>query len=207
VQNTQEVSDPAGPADGWPDTLPTRISGRQLGRRPAVAADDGFLRTLFAEARPELGLLPEPVREQLIRLQFEAQRRQYQAYPPEPGGQRATDWILELRGTDGAEPVGRCYLLPGPTEIKLLDLAVRERLRGQGIGSSVLDRLCSVAERAGVPLRLTVWQANAGAIRLYRRLGFVEDGADGGYLRMHWTAPRPAPENAEAETIGDANDG
>jgi ribosomal protein S18 acetylase RimI-like enzyme len=189
VQNAQEISESDTPVSGWPARLASPSLAGQLCARPAEAVDEDFLLTLFAESRPELGLLPEPVRDQLIRLQFEAQLRQYRADAPD-----ATDWILELHGsgTGGSEPepVGRCYLRQGATEIRLLDLAVRTRMHGHGAGSSVLGQLCAVAERAGVPLRLSVWQANEAAIRLYRRLGFVEDGAEGGYLRMHWTAAR-----------------
>ncbi|MFL6161773.1 MAG: GNAT family N-acetyltransferase [Jatrophihabitantaceae bacterium] len=188
MQNAQQTSEPYDSSLGWPAPLTSPLLAGQLRQRPAQAADDDFLLALFAEARPELGLLPEPVREQLLRLQFEAQRRQYRADTPD-----AVDWILELHRGDEAEqaPVGRCYLRLGPDELRLLDLAVTERLRGNGVGSSVLEQLRTVAERAGVPLRLSVWQANDGAIRLYRRLGFVEDGdqdSAGGYLRMHWAA-------------------
>ena len=205
MQNTHEISGPAEPVPGWSGTPTGLISGRQLCRRPAAAADDAFLLTLFGQARPELGLLPESVREQLVRLQFEAQRRQYRADAP-----AAIDWILELRGngtgSSEPEPVGRCYLLRDDTELRLLDLAVCPRLRGQGIGSSVLGELRTMAEQAGVRLRLSVWQANDGAIRLYRRLGFLEDGADGGHLRMLWTTPKPAPGSAEADNARGATD-
>ena len=161
-----------------------------LTARPAGPDDDAFLLALFAEARPELALLPEPVRQQLIELQFRAQRGQYRSDAPD-----GIDWVLILDRDGTAQPVGRCYLLQDEDQHRLLDLTIATEFRGQGLGSVVLDRLCSAAGSAGVPLRLSVWQANVGAIRLYRRHGFLaesaEAGTDGelaGYLWMQWSA-------------------
>jgi len=162
-----------------------------LSQRPAGAADRAFLRRLFAESRPELALLPDEVRGPLIDLQFDSQLTQYRRTAPD-----AVDWILLVDDDGGAEPVGRCYLAEGVEEHRLLDLAIREHWRGRGLGSLVLERLCASAARAGVHLRLTVWQDNRDALRLYRRLGFVSDdgfgdstGAPpGGYLALRWSA-------------------
>lgn len=164
-----------------------------LSQRPAADADHDFLRRLFAESRPELAVLPGEVREQLIDLQFASQLAQYRSSAPD-----AVDWILLLDHDGTTERVGRCYLSQGVQEHRLLDLAIRERWRGRGLGSIVLERLCAAAAHAGVPLRLSVWSANHGALRLYRRLGFVADsdrfsestgGAQPlGYLRLRWSA-------------------
>lgn len=132
-------------------------------------------------------MLPEAVRGQLIHLQFQSQSNQYRSAAPD-----AVDWILELDVAGRPEPVGRCYLHQGSGEHRLLDLALRPERRGQGLGSEVLERLCADAERAGVPLRLSVWRANQDAIRFYRRHGFVADGAESptdgdesvGYLQL-----------------------
>jgi len=156
-------------------------------------ADNDFLLTLFAESRPDLALLPEAVRAQLIRMQFDSQLSQYRSSAPE-----AVDWILELDQDGRAEPVGRCFLAQGAEEHHLLDLAISSRWRRHGLGSIVLARLCDGARRAGVPLRLNVWHANQDALRLYLRHGFGPDGAasgiDGdppetpGYLALRWPA-------------------
>lgn len=177
VQNAQVSAQQTGPAA--PSTGPVTA-------RPAVADDDDFLLALFAESRPELALLPEPARQQLIELQFRAQRGQYQSDAPD-----AVDWVLELDRDGSVRPVGRCYLLQAETQHRLLDLAIATEFRGQGLGSAVLGHLCAAAGAAGVPLRLSVWQDNAGAIRLYQRLGFRTEAADGeptGYLGLRWAA-------------------
>lgn len=160
--------------------------------RPATPGDERFLRELFAESRPDLALLPEALRPQLIDLQFASQRQQYRTAAPE-----AIDWIVQADLGGRLEPVGRCYVWQQPHEHRLLDLAIGRRWRGRGIGRTALERLCDEARRAGVPLGLSVWQQNEDALRLYRRLGFV--GADPGsspvgaaaptgYLRLRWSA-------------------
>jgi ribosomal protein S18 acetylase RimI-like enzyme len=123
-------------------------------------------------------------------MQFDSQLSQYRNSAPD-----AVDWILELDQEGRSEPVGRCYLRQGAEEHHLLDLAISLRWRRHGLGSIVLARLCADAERAGVPLRLSVWHANQDALRLYLRHGFVADGAESGdapettgYLALRWSA-------------------
>ena len=172
----------------WPRS--SQLASRLSHRRSAIS-DQEFLLTLFAESRPEVALLPEAVRPALTRMQFDSQRSQHRSSAPD-----AVDWILELDVDGRAEPVGRCYLLQGQQEHRLLDLAIRPQWRRHGFAGTVLAWLCADAARAGVPLRLTVWHANHDALRLYHRHGFVADdaGRDGdvpelsGYLRLR----RPA---------------
>jgi ribosomal protein S18 acetylase RimI-like enzyme len=159
--------------------------------RRATVDDQGLLRELFAESRPDFALLPEAAREQLIQLQYDSQRAQYRAAAPD-----AIDWILEVEAGDRIEPVGRSYVWQQAHEHRLLDLAIRRDRRGRGIGRAVLEALQAEATAAGVPLRLTVWHDNHDALRLYRRLGFVVDGGDqpavpAGYLSLRWTAGAP----------------
>jgi ribosomal protein S18 acetylase RimI-like enzyme len=156
--------------------------------RRVTAEDDGFLRDLFAESRPDLDLLPEAVRAQLITLQYESRRDQYRASAP-----GAIDSIVEVEVDGHVEPVGRCYFWQQPHEHRLLDLAIRPAWRGRGVGSTVLERLRAEAGRAGVPLRLTVWADNGDALRLYLRHGFVPEDGDPaagppGYRWLRWPA-------------------
>lgn len=192
MQNAHQTSESDASEEGWPARLIHQPLAGSLCPRPAEPADDDFLLELFAEARPELGLLPEPVRSQMLRLQLQAQRRQYRADAP-----AGVDWILELDRGGPPERVGRCYLAKGPADYRLLELAVGVAWRGRGIGSAVLGRICVAAGQAGVPLRLSVWQGNEGAARLYRRLGFVEHGAAGGYLQLQWTPSESTDEQVQ----------
>lgn len=52
---------------------------------------------------------------------------------------------------------------------ELDDLYVLSPFRGQGIGTTILNRCIEVSK---APLWLYVFKQNAGAIRLYRRFGF-----------------------------------
>ena len=190
VQNAQGIGGAAGREPAWSQSI--QLADR-FSQRRSQTSDNDFLLTLFEESRPDLALLPEAVRGQLIRMQFDSQLSQYRAAAPD-----AVDWILELDSDGRMEPVGRCYLQRGATEHRLLDIAIRFQWRGHGLGSIVLARLCADAARAGVPLRLSVWHANSDALRLYHRIGFVTDDTETGndsdvsemtgYLKLRWSA-------------------
>jgi ribosomal protein S18 acetylase RimI-like enzyme len=145
--------------------------------RPALAADDAFLRRLYVDARPELRFLPP----QLVELQIAAQQVQYRRDHP-----RAVDEVVEV----GGEQVGRCWTADDGGELQLLDLAVRSDRRRQGIGRAVLGVVADRAAAQGVPVRLMVWSANADARRLYRAAGFAETAQLGGHVVMR-RAPGP----------------
>jgi RimJ/RimL family protein N-acetyltransferase len=59
-----------------------------------------------------------------------------------------------------------------------IGIAVHPQFRGQGIGSALLQRGLEWAKETGTVRRieLTVYARNEGAIRLYQRCGFVEEG-------------------------------
>jgi ribosomal protein S18 acetylase RimI-like enzyme len=64
--------------------------------------------------------------------------------------------------------------------------------RGKGIGKRILESAIKAAFSAGIErIELMVYDSNEAAIRLYRSLGFVEEGRmakkariDGAYLGM-----------------------
>lgn len=180
AHNRQAAETGSDPRPTWP---------KGIAGRPAAPADRDFLLTVFAESRPDLAAIPQTVRDQVVRLQFDSQLRQYRGTSPD-----AVDWVLEIECDGRPVPVGRCYLRQAAHEHRLLDLAMAAAWRGRGLGSAVLESLCGDAARAGVPLRLSVWHSNQGAIKLYRRHGFISDGAAteaegappaaAGYLRL-----------------------
>ena len=64
-----------------------------------------------------------------------------------------------------------------------LGMMVAADWRGRGVGSALLGSAVEWAREAGAhKMALQVWPHNAGARRLYERLGFVTEGR----LRRHW---------------------
>ena len=148
-------------------------------RRPVERRDEPLLRELFASSRQEWDLLPPSSRDTLLAMQFRAQRQQYAVSHPE-----ASHQILVADGVD----IGQLILDESPTAIRIVDVSIHQAYRGRGIASAVLGDVISSAERVGLPVQLSVWSTNAGARRLYERLGFSVTAEANGYLNMH----RPA---------------
>jgi ribosomal protein S18 acetylase RimI-like enzyme len=153
--------------------------------RPVEPADENLLRSLFAEARPELALLPPQTRDVLLDMQFRAQQRQYAA-----NYVNARHEIIVADGSD----VGQLIVDDAATEVRIIDVTVRHSHRSGGIGSTILRDVITDAGSSGRPVELSVWSGNTGAQRLYTRLGFVRvhDAAldDTGYLQMRRNATK-----------------
>lgn len=145
--------------------------------RPAVPEDFQFLRALYFDTRKgEIAAFgwPEAQAQAFLGMQFDFQARSYAGLYPD-----AEHSIVE---TD-AGPVGRVLVNRTENEFRVVDIALLSGVRGQGIGRSLLEDVIEKAERAGLPVRLSVLIGNP-AVRLYLKLGFVEDGNDGMYLEM-----------------------
>ena len=146
--------------------------------RPVGPEDEPFLFTLYASTRAdELAPLgwSETQRIIFLRMQFEAQRRDYDARFSAAGHQ-----LILVAG----RPAGRLWVERGPDEVRVVDLALLPGVRGHGIGTRLLTELITEARQAAKPLRLSVQQDNAAALRLYERLGFAIVGDTGAYFRM-----------------------
>jgi ribosomal protein S18 acetylase RimI-like enzyme len=144
--------------------------------RPETAADEEFRFCLFCESRPEFALLPAAMRETVSRQQFRAQTAGYAAQFP-----GASLLIVEQDGT----PIGRLAVAGTAEHLHLIDIAVIPPLRGSGAGSALLLALM----RQTSILRLHVVKTNAGALRLYLRLGFLPVAEDAAHIEMEWRAP------------------
>ncbi|MFP4450418.1 MAG: N-acetyltransferase family protein [Rhodosalinus sp.] len=126
------------------------------------------------------------------------------------GFARSTPWMPRL--WTGAETVAFCgrmidagWVTLAETEGRALGfiaregafihaLYVAEAARGRGVGRALLDH----AKAASPALTLRTFEANAGALRFYRREGFTEAGRGDGRdndeglpdLRMDWQDTR-----------------
>lgn len=58
-----------------------------------------------------------------------------------------------------------------------LGMGVHKEYRGQGIGSKLITKALEHARKIGLEkVELEVFEKNRGAVALYRKLGFVEEG-------------------------------
>ena len=111
-------------------------------------------------------------KEIFLRAQFDAQDAWYR----EAYAQASFDVIF----ADG-EPAGRLYVHRGPSEIRIVDIALVPEHRGGGIGTLLLEELAAEADAAGKSLTIHVERMNP-ALRLYERLGFSLAEDKGVYL-------------------------
>jgi GNAT superfamily N-acetyltransferase len=147
--------------------------------RDALPEDLPFLFQLYCDVRgPEVSAwgLPAGQADVFLRMQFDAQRRSYQASFPQ-----ATHQIVLSDG----QPVGRRLAAHTADGLHLVDIALLAPHRNHGLGTRLIRELMEQAEAAGSALHLHVLRGNP-AHRLYQRLGFAETAADAMYIQMAW---------------------
>ena len=92
--------------------------------------------------------------------------------------------VAEVRGGFAGFAVVRLLTTPDGGEAELESIVVAPELRGRGIGAALLAEVIQRARAQGARrLDLEVRASNAGAIRLYERLGLRETGRRRGYYR------------------------
>jgi GNAT superfamily N-acetyltransferase len=140
------------------------------------ACDDGdmpFLRSLYRQTRDdELAFTgwPEAMKAAFANSQFDLQHTHFVRCFPN---------AHFLRLHRGGRDIGRYYLDISDNAWHVVDIAIRTDLRGQGIGSALLRATRDLAPA----VTLTVATNNPAALRLYARLGFVDEGEAGGMHR------------------------
>jgi ribosomal protein S18 acetylase RimI-like enzyme len=131
-----------------------------------VRADEAVLFELYTAVRAEaLGMQdwdPE-LCNQILRFQFEAQRRGYRDQFP------AADERLILR--DGS-PVGWIIIDRSGPELYGMDMALLSEERNKGVGTRVILALQEEAAAESRPMVIIVERLNVRALGLYVRLGF-----------------------------------
>ena len=122
----------------------------------------------------ELAVVPwdDAQKDAFLRMQFDAQ----DAWWRENYAAASFDVIL----VDG-EPAGRLYVHRGPSEIRIVDIALLPEHRGSGIGTRLLEELLAEGDAAGKSVTIHVERMNP-ALRLYERLGFSVAEDKGIYL-------------------------
>lgn len=163
-------------------SLSLQNSGAGCALRPALPADEPFLRHLFTETHATLQLLPSELRPQLAAMQYSGRELTYSANHP-----TAKNWILlDAEGT----PAGRHLVERTPYGYLGVDLAVLPAYQGRGFGTAALLLLQQQTAELGPPAecRLRVTRNNP-ALRLYLRLGFQPMAEDELSYEMVWSAP------------------
>ncbi|HEX8123301.1 MAG TPA: GNAT family N-acetyltransferase [Solirubrobacteraceae bacterium] len=145
--------------------------------RPVADGDRPFLVDLYFSVRePELAHLPwdDATKRAFIEQQFAAQDAHYRTNYP-----GATLDVVEVDG----ERAGRLYVHRGPSDIRIMDIAMTPAWRGKGIGTALLQGLMDEASASGRKLSIHV-EMNNPARMLYERLGFEPAGEHGVYVLM-----------------------
>jgi ribosomal protein S18 acetylase RimI-like enzyme len=145
--------------------------------RPVRDGDREFLVELYASLREqELAQVSwdDATKRAFVEHQFSAQDAHYRGNYP-----GAT---LDLVEVDGAR-AGRLYVHRGPSDIRIMDIALVPEFRGRGIGTGLLRDLMAEADASRRKLSIHV-EMNNPARSLYARLGFEPAGEHGVYVLM-----------------------
>jgi len=114
-----------------------------------------------------------------LEQQFAAQDAHYRGNYP-----GATLDVIELDGTRA----GRLYVYRGPSDIRIMDIALMPEFRGRGIGTELLRGLVEEAAASQRKLSIHV-EFNNPARSLYERLGFRPVSEEGIYLLLELEPP------------------
>lgn len=147
--------------------------------RPKIEQDNAFLERLHRSTRPDLLQLglPDPLLENLIQMQFNAQQTSYRTQFP-----NAEHSIIETKG----EAIGYLIVNTNDEAIRLVYIALLPQARNQGYGRHLLKILQTEATNTNKPLGLSVDPQNAPAKHLYLSSGFQVKHDDGANLEMIW---------------------
>ncbi len=162
------------------------INPEDIKLRPATAKDEGFLKSLYEEARRwELGPISQDGNNELydkvVKQQYESQHSEYfRRYD------HAKYAVIQWDGIS----IGRIYIDYRDDEVRILDIAILSDYQGKGIASLVLRGVCIDAAFRSLPVRLSVSLLNR-AVRLYKSLGFVAIGPQSHIQEMEWFHPDP----------------
>jgi ribosomal protein S18 acetylase RimI-like enzyme len=149
-------------------------------RRAATPGDEPFLFELYCAVRAhEFALLPlpEPLKQQLIQIQYAAQKDGYATEFPGSG--------FEIVLQDERK-IGRIWIAHLADSFHLVDIAVMPEAQNSGIGSDLIRDLQREAQAAQKPVRLSVFRFNPGSLRFHERLGFKVTHEDEIQFYLEW---------------------
>ncbi len=139
-----------------------------LRTRPENDSDAAFLRALHDSVKgAEFAWLPagDPVRRQLLEMQFRAMTMSYRA-----GFPAACFEVFTLNET----PIGRLITDRNAGRLSIVYVALLPEWRNKGIGTLLMTSVLNEARRRHEPCEATVALDNPISQRLWSRLGFIE---------------------------------
>jgi GNAT superfamily N-acetyltransferase len=169
--------------------------------RLAHSIDEPCLFALFAEEKSvqfAVAGLDQFQLRSLLEMQYRARCAVYRSSFP-----NATQWVIV---DAAARPVGQLLRNDDPDNprvIRLVDLCIARSVRGLGLGAHVLRALQNEAAHAGKRIELQVTTGSA-AKRLYLRLGFATQSANGVTEQMAWSSPELNTQSCTQEAQSDA---
>ena len=162
--------------------VPLEMLGACIQLRQVEDSDYPLLRAVYRDARrAELAVTAWTLaqKDAFCDAQFSLQDQHYRKHYPD-----AQFYAVEFQN----QFVGRLYISNGARFLALMDIALLETWRGQGMGTTLLNWITDWADATERPIRLYVEPDNP-ARRLYERLGFVQHAVDGAYIQMWRGAP------------------
>ena len=133
-------------------------------------------------------------------LDIVAREHRYLSFLEAPPPQSTRDFILRMIGQEypqfvamaDGEVAGWCDIVPNSRPIEahcgVLGMGLLPQFRGQGLGKRLILRTLDAARTFGLTrVELRVREDNAGAIALYRKIGFVEEGLRRNAVRIDGT--------------------
>jgi ribosomal protein S18 acetylase RimI-like enzyme len=160
---------------------PAYLQGRGFVLRTAHHGDLPALLALYADTRAaEMARVawPAVAKQGFLAQQFELQHRHYVLHYAD-----ADFMVIERDG----RLCGRYYLRRTAPEHLVVDISLLADCRGQGLGAALIRATQAEAQALGRGVGLHVVRDNAGARRLYERLGFQAcDGGSDTHQRMRW---------------------
>jgi GNAT superfamily N-acetyltransferase len=180
-----------------PMTLPSE-ENKKATLRLASPMDEPWLFALFAEEKSfqfAVAGLDQFQLRPLLEMQYRARCAGYRSSFP-----TATQWVIV---DAAARPVGQLLRNDDPQVIRLVDLSIARSVRGLGLGTHILGALQHEAAHAGKRIALQVTTGSA-AQRLYLRLGFATQSANGMTEQMAWSCTENRTESRTEETKSNA---
>ena len=143
------------------------------------ADDEAIFFALYSAVRSEelgMQMWDAPLRDQILRLQFAAQRSSHrQQYPA----------IVEQFILRDGRAIG-WMMVNHDAAIRCVDLAIIPEERRRGAATLALRHLQEQAAATGEPLVLSVLRTNVPALALYDRLGFQPVGENELHVFLEW---------------------